>query len=204
MLVIKQPIVDLPTPSVRNAAIAEQKYIISSLVLAFQNDPANRWLYPDQYQFLTYFPQFVQAFGGKAFEHNTVYCSPNYSGAALWYPLGIEPDGEAVFQLMQRSIFEADQADVFAFFEQVDHYHPKHPHWYLPFIGVEPRYQSQGYGSALMQPILNQCDRDRIPAYLESSNPANIPFYERHCFEVLGTIQAGTSPPIFPMLRHPR
>lgn len=204
MSTIQQPIVDQPTLSVRNAAIAEQKYIISSLVLAFHNDPANRWLYPDPYQFLTYFPQFVQAFGGKAFEHNTVYCSPNYSGAALWYPPGVEADGEAVIQLMQRSVFEAEQADVFAVFEQIEHYHPKYSHWYLPFLGVEPRYQGRGYGTALMQPILNQCDRDRIPAYLESSNPTNIPFYERHGFEVLGTVQAGTSPSIFPMLRQPR
>lgn len=28
--------------------------------------------------------------------------------------------------------------------------------------------------------------------------------YERHGFELLGTIQVGTSPPIFPMLRTPR
>jgi RimJ/RimL family protein N-acetyltransferase len=55
-----------------------------------------------------------------------------------------------------------------------------------------------------MQPILKRCDRDRLPAYLESSNPANIAFYERHGFELLGTIQVGTSPPIFPMVRYPQ
>lgn len=48
------------------------------------------------------------------------------------------------------------------------------------------------------------CDRDGTLAYLESSNPKNIPLYERHGFELLGTIQAGNSPPIFPMLRKPR
>jgi L-amino acid N-acyltransferase YncA len=55
-----------------------------------------------------------------------------------------------------------------------------------------------------MQHGLLQCDRHHMPAYLESSNPANLSFYERHGFEVLGTIQVGASPPIFPMLRHPR
>jgi Uma2 family endonuclease len=47
-------------------------------------------------------------------------------------------------------------------------------------------------------------DRDRIPAYLEASKPANIPFYARHGFEVIGTIQIGASPPIFPMVRYPQ
>jgi hypothetical protein len=54
-----------------------------------------------------------------------------------------------------------------------------------------------------MQHVLIQCDRDRIPAYLEASKPVNVPFCERHGFEILGTIQVGASPQIFPMVRYP-
>jgi ribosomal protein S18 acetylase RimI-like enzyme len=82
-------------------------------------------------------------------------------------------------------------------------YHPSEPHWYLPLIGVDPARQSQGHGSALMRHALAACDRDGRPAYLESTNPRNLPLYERHGFERLGTIQAGASPPLFPMLRKP-
>lgn len=35
-----------------------------------------------------------------------------------------------------------------------------------------------------------------MAAYLESSNPANVPLYEQHGFVVLGTIQVGSSPSI--------
>ena len=83
-------------------------------------------------------------------------------------------------------------------------YHPSEPHWYLPLMGVDPFHQGRGLGSALMQHALVPCDRDHALAYLESTNPKNIPLYERHGFELLGTIQVGTSPPIFPMLRKPR
>jgi hypothetical protein len=31
-----------------------------------------------------------------------------------------------------------------------------------------------------------------------------VPLYERHGFEVLGSIQAGSSPTVVPMLRRPR
>jgi hypothetical protein len=55
-----------------------------------------------------------------------------------------------------------------------------------------------------MTHALERIDRDRLPAYLESSNPRNISLYRRHGFEELGTIQVGSSPPIVPMLRHAR
>jgi ribosomal protein S18 acetylase RimI-like enzyme len=173
------------------------------MVLAFSHDPVFRWMYPNPYQYLTYFPRFVQIFGGKAFAEETAYFTDGYSGAALWFGPGVEPDVNPVIEMLQQSIFESDQADVFAVLEQMGNYHPQEPHWYLPMIGVEPTQQRKGYGSALIQNVLNKCDRDRIPAYLEASKPANILFYQRHGFEVLDTIQVGVSPPIFPMIRHP-
>lgn len=89
-------------------------------------------------------------------------------------------------------------------FEEMEHYHPIEPHWYLPLIGVDPDHQRRGYGAALMAPALAACDRDGLPAYLESSNPANVPFYDRLGFRALATIRVGASPPILPMRREPR
>jgi GNAT superfamily N-acetyltransferase len=193
-----------PIPPIRTATIAEQKYITASLVLAFASDPVARWMYPDSYQYLTHFPHFVQVFSSKALAQATAYCIDGYAGAALWLPPGVEPDAELPIELLQRSIFESEQADVFAIREQMARYHPQQPHWYLPMMGVEPTQQGKGYGSALMQPVLVECDRDRIPAYLGASKPANVQFYERHGFKVLDTVQVGASPPIFPMLRQPQ
>ena len=99
---------------------------------------------------------------------------------------------------------EQIQKDVFAVFEQMGRHHPSEPHWYLPLMGVDPSQQSKGFGSALLQHTLIQFDRDNKLAYLESSNPRNIPLYKRHGFELLGTIQTGRSPSIAPMLRRPR
>jgi ribosomal protein S18 acetylase RimI-like enzyme len=190
--------------SIATATNAHQKYITASLVLAFINDPAMRWMYPDPYQYLAYFPRFIEVFGGKAFARKTAYFIDGYCGAALWFPPGVEPDVEPLIKLLEQSIFESDRADMFAVLEQMDRYHPKEYHWYLSLIGVEPTQQGKGYGSALMQQVLTQCDRDRIPAYVEASKPANVLFYERHGFQAIGTIQAGKSPPIFPMIRQPQ
>jgi GNAT superfamily N-acetyltransferase len=74
--------------------------------------------------------------------------------------------------------------------------------WLPP--GVEPLHQSRGLGATVLWPILQRCDRERLPAYLESTNPRNIPFYERLGFRQVGIIRAGTSPEIVPMVRDPR
>jgi ribosomal protein S18 acetylase RimI-like enzyme len=68
-------------------------------------------------------------------------------------------------------------------------------------IGVDPAHQGKGHGDALMRHALEQCDRDGLPAYLESTNPRNLSLYRRHGFEALGTIQASSSPSVVPMLR---
>ena len=106
--------------------------------------------------------------------------------------------------VLQRTAPDGVRADLFAMFEQMGQYHPEGPHWYLPMIGVDPARQGRGYGSALLACSLALCDRDQVPAYLESTNPRNIPLYKRHGFEQVGTIQVGSSPPVVPMLRQAR
>lgn len=193
------------TPIIKTAATAsDEASIIDVLVRANWADPAARWVWPDSQRFLMYFPSFVRAFGGKAFAHRSAYYIDGYIGAALWLPPDVHPDENALIALLQRTVSDQIQKDVFAVFEQMGRYHPNEPHWYLPLMGVDPSQQSKGFGSALLQHILIQFDRDNKLAYLESSNPRNIPLYKRHGFELLGTIQTGTSPSISPMLRRPR
>lgn len=193
------------TPIIKTAATAsDEASIIDVLVRANWADPAARWVWPDSQRFLMYFPSFVRAFGGNAFAHGSAYYIDGYIGAALWLPPDVHPDENALIALLQRTVSDQIQKDVFAVFEQMGRYHPNEPHWYLPLMGVDPSQQSKGFGSALLQHILIQFDRNNKLAYLESSNPRNIPLYKRHGFELLGTIQAGTSPSISPMLRRPR
>ena len=122
----------------------------------------------------------------------------------MWLPPGVMPDEEALGAVFQASVPEPRLSELFAVFERMGSYHPADPHWYLPLIGVDPACQRHGYGAVLLRPALAQCDREGIAAYLESSNPANLSLYQRHGFEVLDTIQVGSSPPIYPMLRRPQ
>jgi ribosomal protein S18 acetylase RimI-like enzyme len=189
---------------VEAATAADEAAVIGVLTLAFSGDPASRWTWADPRQYLEHFPPFIKAFGGKAFAHGSAHRADGCAGAALWLPPGIHPDEEAIDALMEKSVPDALRKDGDALFEQMTRFHPKEPHWYLPLLGVDPARQGRGYGSALLKHALIACDRDKTAAYLESTNAKNVPLYERHGFELLGRIQAGTSPVLFPMLRRPR
>ena len=194
----------MTTPTIETATGSDEAAVTAVIVLAFGADPAARWTWPAARDFLSHFPGFVKAFAGNAFAHDSAYFLEGYAGAALWLPPDVHPDEDELMALLRRTGSAGVQKDLESVFEKMGSYHPTEPHWYLPFIGVDPFEQGKGYGAALMKHALIPCDRDRVPAYLESSNPKNIPLYERHGFEVLGTIQVGTSPPIVPMLRKPR
>jgi ribosomal protein S18 acetylase RimI-like enzyme len=191
------------TKTIKTVTKDDAERIVDALVLAFSTDPAMRWMYPNSHQYLTYFPKLVRTFAGKAFECGTAYSVDNQAGAALWFPPGVGIDEEPLIAFFEQTICQADRAELFAVFEQMGNYHPNEPHWYLALLGVDPTQQGKGYGSALMQHTLRECDRHHQLAYLESSNAATISFYEQHGFELLGIIQEGASLSIFPMLRYP-
>ena len=121
-----------------------------------------------------HFPGFVQAFGREAFLHDSVYYTAGYAGAALWLPPGVYPDEGALIRLLRSIVAEPVRNHFSTVFEQMGHYHPSEPHWYLPLIGVDLPYQDAGYGSALLRHTLARCDSDEMSAYLESTNPENI------------------------------
>lgn len=79
------------------------------------------------------------------------------------------------------------------------------PHWYLLNLAVDPLRQRQGIGSALIEPVLQRADRDRQACYLETNNPANLPFYVRHGFEIghAGQVPNG-GPAFWGLVRNPR
>ena len=190
--------------SVKGLNPADQDLAVDVIVRAFSKDPVAQWFYPELEQYREYFPKFVRAFAGAAFAHGRVHCIDGFLGAALWLAPGAHVDGDILASLLQQSIGENRKAEAFALIEQMEQRHPPEAHWYLPMIGVDPAHHSQGYGSVLLKHALARCDRAGKPSYLEASSTASARLYERHGFEPLGTIQVGSSPPLFPMLRRPR
>ncbi|MEP1930132.1 MAG: GNAT family N-acetyltransferase [Roseibium sp.] len=83
-------------------------------------------------------------------------------------------------------------------------YCPTNPHWYLGLIAVDPAYRGRGVGTKLLEFCLTIVDHDELPAYLESTNAANLSLYKRFGFQQLAEVSVGSSPIRFPMFRAAR
>ena len=188
-------------PEVKSAGAHIQASTISTIVLGFAADPMTRWVWPSSSEYLRIMPQFVNAFGGRAFEHGTAYITEGVRAAALWLPPGVEPDEAAMGAVTAQALRPEIADDMALLLKGMAEHHPHQPHWYLPLIAADPNWIGQGLGTLLMKHALRRCDEDGIAAYLESSNPRNISLYERHGFRVIGEIQHGSSPTMTPMLR---
>ena len=185
------------------ATEADQPKAATTLELAFAADPVMRWLWPDPAVYRATFSRFVDAMARLSFTQGSALWVDEGRAVALWLPPGFSGDDDALTEVMLESVRPALLEDLAAFADLVRELHPVAEHWYLPFTGVDPFVQGKGHGSALLRHALATCDRDGLPAYLESSTPRNRQLYERFGFKPIGEIQVGTSPSVWAMLRDP-
>ena len=61
--------------------------------------------------------------------------------------------------------------------------HPKDEHVYLWFLAVDPRHQRGGVGRSLLARAYEDAT---APVYLDTANPANVPYYASNGFEEVG------------------
>ncbi len=189
---------------IHSAAPDEMLPVASTMGLAFITDPFARFVWPAAHEYLRAVPLFIPEFAGRSFERGSAYVSADFCGAALWLPPGVHPDGDALEKVIRDTAQPEHLDDVLSTFEKMDQSHPQEPHWYLTVIGVDANAQGRGLGGALMRHAVARCDEEQSPAYLESTNPRGISFYERYGFEVIGEIPVGAFPVVTPMLRKPR
>lgn len=190
-------------PEVTVAGLERAERVIGTIVRAFVEDPPSRWLFPEPADYQRHFPAFAKALGGAALACGSADAIEDSAGVALWLPPGVGPDEASLAHLIEHAVAPPKQQVMATVIEEMGRCHPETPHWYLPFIAVDPARQGQGLGGHLLQTALARCDADGLPAYLESTNPRNRPLYERHGFVAVGEIRVGDCPPIVSMLRWP-
>ena len=68
---------------------------------------------------------------------------------------------------------------------------PKEPLYYLWYIGVHPDHQNAGIGTRLLKEIMEQSKTSKRTICLETSTVKNIPWYEKHGFEIYNQLDTG-------------
>lgn len=192
------------------AVAADLDEMEAALVDAFADDPVMAWMYPDADTRPAKSARFLRTMLDVGFPHGHVYAvGPHNDAVAVWCPPDVrlfdEVAGEALWSMLQETLGER-AVQVATQLMQVAEARPtdRGPNFYLAELGTRRSAQSSGLGSLLMREVLERCDRQGLGAYLESSNIRNVPFYERHGFQVLSEIAVSDDCLLRPMWRDPQ
>lgn len=198
----------LPTTQIRAATEDDHEAVAECLALAFADDPAWAHLLPDDStraeQLLAFFTLEIE---NLVPAYRQVWIVEDGSGGAIW-----ARPGEWRVPLAKELRHTRQMAKIFGrrlplaiwTLLRLERHHPRAPHWYLHYLGVEPRCQGRGLGGTLLAPMLELCDREGSPAYLESSTERNRALYERNGFALTGAFDMPAGgPPVREMWREP-
>lgn len=204
---------DHPQPDgsdIRKMTFADVQPVARALARAFYDDPHFSWIVRDDTRRMAAlergFAKFIERIWLRQDEG---YTHERLIGAALWMPPDTWHTGLLPQLLLLPAIVRILRTDTTRLLKVLTFIEKKHPrkprHWYLPIIGVVPSWQGRGYGSALQRPVLERCDADRVPAYLEASSLRSRALYERNGFKTIEECSyAKDGPPLWRMWREPQ
>lgn len=171
---------------VRVADRSDLDGVVEVLTGAFREDPLWGWAFPggegidEWWRFLA----------GSAMRYPWVWVAGDFAAVSVWIPPGgieLTPEEEGEVDGLLADLLGPRAPEVATLMDRFEESHPKdRPHYYLSLLGARPDQRGKGIGMALLADGLSRIDAEGAAAYLESSNSANVPRYEKHGFREIG------------------
>ena len=162
---------------------------------SLRDDPVSVYDIPDKekrHAVMKHIFQMTSCLGVKYGETHAT--SPNLEGIAVWLPY-INKEFKMITNigcLLKSKVYKLGREAGKRIKPIEEHNTNVHrevvpgDHWYLQTLGVEPAHQGKGYGSLLMEYMLEKIDNSNpLPIFLETSTEINVKFYKRFGFEVM-------------------
>jgi GNAT superfamily N-acetyltransferase len=183
------------TIAVVAAKLSEAEQVLEVIASAFSADPTWSWAFPD----LAARKCFMNRFIHGALRFPCVFRTASFESVAVWIPPEeneFSTEQEAGIPDLLTELVGSRAADVAELMRRFGEAHPhSEPHYYLSLLGVHQDHRGRGLGMALLKENLTRVDAQRMPAYLESTNPANNRRYESLGFKPVSSFQAPRNGP---------
>ncbi|MGW0531633.1 GNAT family N-acetyltransferase [Streptomyces sp. NPDC003032] len=211
--------------AIRRAGEGDRAEVVRLLDEAFMWDPVSGWVFPGEEHRRRRHGALMGAFFDLALGEGFIDIAEDGAAAALWWSVpaagaeGVGQDGEDVGAeaaaeadaevdgpALLRQAVDPENERVELIGRLTDAAHPTdRAHEYLHMIAVRPDRQGEGLGTALVNAVLERCDREGLHAYLEASNARSRDLYERLGFAFTGApLDLPEGPRMWPMWREPR
>jgi GNAT superfamily N-acetyltransferase len=173
----------------RRASQADTERVLAIIAAAFTADPlwSHALALPDGST--SHHAQFWRPFVAGTLPLGWTWLTGGAEATAIWVPPGaVEMTPEQEQQLLDLAAARlGPRADAYAeLLHRFETARPQEPHYYLSLLGTDPSHRGKGLGMRLLAHTLELVDAEHLPAYLESTNPANNRRYAGVGFEPLG------------------
>ncbi|MFJ9891872.1 GNAT family N-acetyltransferase [Streptomyces sp. NPDC091280] len=206
--------------AIRVAGEDDRELVVRLLDDAFQDDPVSGWVFPGTEYRRTTHHRLMSAFTDAVLADGRIDVTEDGTACALWLSMPGEAhpaDGEGQDEhgdghggedeaVALREFVDPDNERVETIARLMAESHPTgRAHAYLWMIAVTPDRQGEGLGAALIGHVLDRCDREGLPAYLEASSERSTKLYERLGYtRTATTLDLPDGPRMYPMWREPR
>jgi GNAT superfamily N-acetyltransferase len=183
----------------RTATAADLEAVAETLTLAFLHDPVWGPALIAADGRTDHLRPFWRAFAEGAVDHESLFLNDGPAGeaatVAVWVPPGVEeltPEQERDVDALMGAALTPDRFTAYQrLWARFEDAHPRErPHMYLSLLATHPDHRGRGIGQHLLAQNLAQFDAAGLPAYLESTNPANDHRYQRAGFRPVGGFRA--------------
>lgn len=190
----------------RVATSADGPAVRTLFARAYVDDPLLRWIFPDDATRLeataawlgVYVERYLRTGGAASERARVTEAGGGLTGAALWrWPDDAFPGGElpTTVGLLTALVGPAHAAAVGAAMAAESGARPTGPHAILHFLAVDAAHRGWGNARRLVDDGVARAQADGLPVLLETTNPVNVPIYERLGFAVHAEVTLGDDGP---------
>jgi len=200
--------------TIRPARADDLPHLRTVCALAYRDNPLMRWVLPDA----ATRPDACAAWLGPSLERylaagrvDVLTVDDDVVAVAAWRLPGVDATGTAVAATLPRPagvlralVGEARAAHVLDALGGAAALAPASSGPYLNYLAVRPGHQGRGHGGDLLRHGADALAHATGTPWLATTDPRNVPFYERHGFTRAGALDLAPDGPVLAVLHASR